>query len=181
VPTGTLVGLTRTAAQLALTLSPTIARLPWPVDVAYATPPTAQQVLGWSVDGRLWSAVPPLTSASLPPGLLAGIFEGQVLTRKPGLYRLFAADAWGDPSKVSRFAPRLRRVAPIRVRRLRSGALVVSTRLSAPSQVLVLPTRRRLLRPGIFPIAVRVRAGTHRLTITAVDPYGRRSRFTLTF
>jgi hypothetical protein len=67
------------------------------------------------------------------------------------------------------------------VRTLRNGAHVVSTRLSAPSQVLVLPTRRRLLRPGVFPVTVRVRAGVHRATITAIDPYGRRSRFTVSF
>jgi GH25 family lysozyme M1 (1,4-beta-N-acetylmuramidase) len=182
VPAGTVVGLTSTTTRLALTLTPPLKQLPWPVDLTYATPPTPQQVLGWSADGRLWSAVAPLTSsAALPTGLLAGTFEGHVLTRKPGLYRLFVANAWGDPSKVSRFAPRLRRVAPIRVRRLKSGALIVSTRLSAPSQVLVLPTRRRLLRPGIFPVSVRARAGTHRLTITAIDPYGRRGRFALSF
>jgi hypothetical protein len=97
------------------------------------------------------------------------------------MFRAFAPNAWGDPRLVSRFAPRLRRVAPIRVRRLRSGAAVVSTRLTAPSQVLVLPTHRRLLRPGAFPVAVRVRAGVHRVTITAVDPYGRRGSFTLSF
>jgi GH25 family lysozyme M1 (1,4-beta-N-acetylmuramidase) len=181
VPAGTLVGLTSTPPQLALALTPARAQLPWPVDVSYATPPTPQQVVGYSTDGRVWSPVVALTSASLPAGLLAGTYEGHVLTRKPGLYRFFVANAWGDPTKVSRFAPRLRRVAPIRVQVLKSGARIVSTRLSAPSQVLVLPTRRRLLRPGAFPVAVRVRAGTHRVTITAIDPYGRRGRFTLSF
>ena len=181
VPVGTVVALSGTATQLTLALTPAVKQLPWPVDVAYATPPTATQVVGYSADGKVWSAVAPLTAAALPTGLLAGTFDGHLLTRKPGSFRLFVANAWGDPRKVSRFAPRLRRVAPIRVKRLRSGALVVSTRLSAPSQVLVLPTHRRLLRPGIFPVAVRVRAGVHRLTITAIDPYGRRGGFTLSF
>jgi hypothetical protein len=181
VPVDAVVVLTRTPTQLTLALTPAVRQLPWPVDIAYATPPSADQVLGYSVDGKVWSAVAPLTSAALPTGILAGTFEGHILTRKAGSFRLFVANAWGDPRKVSRFAPRLRRVAPIRVTRLRGGASVVSTKLSAPSQVLVLPTRRRLLQPGTFPVAVRVRAGVHRLTITAIDPYGRRGHFTLSF
>jgi hypothetical protein len=67
------------------------------------------------------------------------------------------------------------------VKRLRSGAAVVSTRLSVPSQALILPTHRRLLKPGAFPVSVRVKAGVHRVTIVAVDPYGRRGSFTLSF
>jgi len=149
--------------------------------VGLATAPTAQQVVGYSTDGKVWSAVAPLTSASLPAGLLAGVYGGDLLTRKAGSFKLFAANAWGDPRKVSRFAPRLRRVAPIKVKRLRSGAFVVSTRLSTPSQALVLPTRRRLLQPGEFPVTVRVPKTRRSVVITAVDPYGRRATFTLSF
>jgi hypothetical protein len=109
------------------------------------------------------------------------VFQGHVLTRKPGFYRLFVANAWGDPRKVSRFAPRLRRMAPIRVRTLRSGARVVSTRMSTPSQILFQPGRRRILAPGSFPVRIRVRKGTHVVHLVAVDPWGRRGGFTLSF
>jgi hypothetical protein len=167
-------------AQLALTLSPAIGKLPWPVDIAYTTPPDAQ-VVGFSTDGRIWSAVAPLTASALPAGLLAGVFQGHVLTRRPGLYRLFVPNAWGDPRKVSRFAPRLRRVAPVRVTTLRSGAKVVSTRMSTPSQIAFQPGHRRILAPGTFPVRIRVRKGTHVVHLVAIDPWGRRGRFTLSF
>jgi hypothetical protein len=72
-------------------------------------------------------------------------------------------------------------VGPIKVKRLGSGAFVVSTRLSAPSQVLILPARRRLLQPGQFPVTVRVPKTRRSVVITAVDPYGRRASFTLSF
>jgi GH25 family lysozyme M1 (1,4-beta-N-acetylmuramidase) len=179
VPTGTVIALTPTP-YLTLALTPPVQTLPWPVEIQYAAPPVGQ-VLGFSTDGKVWSPVTQLTSDALPAGVLVGFSTDHLLTRRTGMFRAFAPNAWGDPRLVSRFAPRLRRVAPIRVRRLRSGAAVVSTRLTAPSQVLVLPTHRRLLRPGAFPVAVRVRAGVHRVTITAVDPYGRRGSFTLSF
>jgi GH25 family lysozyme M1 (1,4-beta-N-acetylmuramidase) len=180
VPAGSAVGLTVSGAQLALTLSPAIGKLPWPVDIAYTTPPDAQ-VVGFSTDGRIWSAVAPLTASALPAGLLAGVFQGHVLTRRPGLYRLFVPNAWGDPRKVSRFAPRLRRVAPVRVTTLRSGAKVVSTRMSTPSQIAFQPGHRRILAPGTFPVRIRVRKGTHVVHLVAIDPWGRRGRFTLSF
>lgn len=181
VPAGSIVGLATAGNALALTLSPAVATLPWPVDIAYATPPDTTQVVGFSTDGRVWSAVAPVTSAALPTGVLAGVYQGHVLTRKPGLYRLFTANAWGDPRKVSRFAPRLRRVAPITVTTLRSGARVVSTRMSTPSQIFFQPGRRRILAPGTFPVRIRVRAGVHVVQLVAVDPWGRRSGFTLSF
>ena len=181
VPDGTVVALSGTAGELTLGLTPPAQPLPWPVDVAYATAPTDAQVLGWSADGKVWTAVVPLTSAGLPAGVLSGTYGGHLLTRRAGIFHLFTADAWGDPRKVSRFAPRLRRVTPIKVRRLRSGAFVVSTRLSTPSQVLVLPTRRRLLQPGEFPVTVRVPKTKRSVVIKAVDPYGRRASFTLSF
>jgi len=179
VPVGTVVALASTP-RLALTLTPDARLLPWPVKIVYATPP-AGEVVGFSTDGRIWAPVAELESDALPAGLPLGLYGDHLLTRRAGMFRTFTPDAWGDPRKVSRFAPRLRRVAPIKVKRLRSGAAVVSTRLSAPSQVLVLPGRRRLLQPGTFPVRIRVRKGVHRLTVTALDPYGRRGRFTLSF
>jgi hypothetical protein len=183
VPVGTTVTLAPAPAAVALGLAPA-ATLPWPVDLTWASAPTAQ-VVGFSTDGRVWRPVTALTSPTLPAGVLEGAFADgstqHVLTRKAGQFRLFVPNAWGDPSKVSRYAPRLRRVAPIRVKRLRSGALVVSTRMSVPSQSLIVPSRRRLLRPGAFPLKVRVAGTTRRLHVTAIDPYGRRGHFTLSF
>jgi GH25 family lysozyme M1 (1,4-beta-N-acetylmuramidase) len=180
VPAGSAVGLTTSGPQLALTLSPQIKTLAWPVDIAYAAPPDTQ-VVGFSTDGRVWSAVAPLAASTLPSGLLAGVFQGHVLTRRPGFYKLFVPNAWGDPRKVSRFAPRLRRVASIRVTTLRSGVRIVSTRMSTPSQIFFQPGRRRILAPGTFPVRIRVRKGTHVVHLVAVDPYGRRGGFTLSF
>jgi hypothetical protein len=163
-----------------LTLAPTIATLPWPVDLAYATD-YGTQVAAYSTDGRVWRPATPLTSATLPAGVLVGSYAGHILTRKPGLFWLFAPGSWGDPTKVSRFAPRLRRIAPIKVTRLRSGALIVSTRMTTPSQVLVVPSRRRILAPGSFPLKLRVSAHTRTVHVIAIDPYGRRGGFTLSF
>ena len=126
-----------------------------------------------------------LTSPTLPTGVVEGAWNDgtaqHVLTRKAGQFKLFVAKAWGDPTRVSRFGPRIRRVAPVRVKRLRSGAFVVSTRLSVPSQALILPSKRRLLRPGAFPFKVRVAKTSRSVHVTAIDPYGRRGRFTLSF
>jgi GH25 family lysozyme M1 (1,4-beta-N-acetylmuramidase) len=180
VPAGSAVGLAITGARLALTLSPQLVTLPWPVDVAYTTPPDTQ-IVGFSTNGRIWSAVAPLTSSALPAGVLAGVFQGHVVTRRPGFYELFTPNAWGDPRKVSRFAPRLRRVAAVKVKTLRSGARVVSTRMSTPSQIYFQPGRRHILAPGAFPVRIRVRKGTHVVHLVAVDPWGRRGGFTLSF
>lgn len=185
VPIGATVSLGSDGTIVSLGLAPTTT-LPWPVDIAYAAAPAGQDI-GTSQDGRLWTPVGVVTT---PPTLPAGFFTGaytdasgvqHVLTRKAAQFRLFAPGSWGDPRLVSRYAPRIRRVAPIRVQHLRSGAVVVRTRMSVPSQALILPTHRRLLRPGAFPVAVRVRKGLHRVTIFAVDPYGRRGSFTLSF
>jgi GH25 family lysozyme M1 (1,4-beta-N-acetylmuramidase) len=180
VPVGTTVSLANTGATLNLALTPELKTLPWPVSLAYAAG-LQGQVVGYSTDGRVWSPVAPLSAATLPTGLPAGTFADQIVTRKPGLYRLFVPNAWGDPNKVSRFAPRLRRIAPIKVQRLRSGAAVVSTRMTTPSQILLVPSHRRILAPGSFPVKIRVRAHKRTVTLIAIDPYGRRATFTLSF
>jgi len=183
VPVGTTVSLASVPQALALGLAPATT-LPWPVDLSYASAP-AGQVVGYSTDGRIWRPVTALTSPALPAGVLEGAWNDgttqHVLTRKAGRFRLFVPKAWGDPSRVSKYAPRIRRVAPIRVARLRSGAFVVSTRLSVPSQALIVPSKRRLLRPGAFPFKVRVAKTSRQVRVTAIDPYGRRGRFTLSF
>lgn len=177
VPTATTVTLATTKTGIALGLTPA-ATLPWPVDLAW---PLGGQVLGYSTDGRVWRPVTVLTGATLPAGVFLGTYADHIYTRRAAQFRQFVPDAWGDPTKVSRLAPRLRRVAPITVTTLRGGAHVVSTRLMSPSQVLVLPSRRRLLQAGTFPVKVRVPAGRRSVKIIAIDPYGRRGAFTLSF
>lgn len=185
VPVGSTVSLGSDGTIVSLGLAPT-ATLPWPVDITYAAAPAGQDV-GISQDGTIWT---PVGTATAPPALPAGFLTGtytdasgmqHVLTRKAAQFKLFAPGSYGDPRLVSRYAPRLRRVAAIRVQRLRSGAAVVRTRMSVPSQALILPTHRRIMRPGSFPLAIRVRKGVHHVTVTAVDPYGRRGSFTLSF
>lgn len=184
VPVGTTVSLATSGATLQLALAPAASLLPWPVDVAYAAAP-ANQVVGFSTDGKVWSPVAALLSPTLPVGVNVGAYTTggvqHLLTRRAGDFQLFVPNSFGDPTKVSRYAPRLRRIAPIRVRRLRSGALVVSTRMTTPSQILVLPTRRRILAPGSFPVRLRVSGRTRHVTIVGIDPYGRRGSFTLSF
>jgi GH25 family lysozyme M1 (1,4-beta-N-acetylmuramidase) len=183
VPVGTSVSLASTPPAVVLGLDPT-ATLPWPVDLSYASAP-AGQVVGYSTDGTVWRPVTALTSPTLPAGVLEGAYSDgtlqHVLTRKAGQFKLFVPKAWGDPSRVSKFAPRIQRVAPIHVKRLRNGAFVLSTRLSVPSQALIVPSHRRVLRPGSFPFKVRVAKTSRSVHVTAVDPYGRRGHFTLSF
>jgi lysozyme len=170
---------------VSLGLAPTTT-LPWPVDIAYAAAPAGQDV-GTSQDGKIWTPVGAVTAPpALPAGFLTGAYADtsgvqHVLTRKAAQFKLFAPGSYGDPRLVSRYAPRLRRVKGISVTRLRSGAAVIRTRMSVPSQATILPTHRRVLKPGEFPVAVRVKQGVHHVTIYAVDPYGRRGSFTLSF
>ena len=69
--------------------------------------------------------------------------------------------------------------------KLRSGVLVLHTRLSAPSQALIRPGNRRILRPGTFPVTVRAdkhaRGSVVRVQFRATDPWGRVGGFTISF
>ena len=187
LPTTVTLGSDGTALQFGLDPATTLA---WPVDIAYVAAP-AGQIVGVSTDGRVWVPVGAVTSPpQLPAGFLTGAYTSpdgiqHVLTRKAAQFRLFVPNAYGDPRLVSRFAPRLQRVAPVRVTKLRSGVLVVRTRLSTPSQVRVTPGNRQILRPGGFPVAIRVakhlRGTPLRVKIRAVDPWGRVGGFTLSF
>jgi GH25 family lysozyme M1 (1,4-beta-N-acetylmuramidase) len=189
VPNGTVVGLTSvgTAVQVGLTPATT---LPWAIDIAYAGAP-ANRVVGVSTDGRIWSPVGAATAPpNLPTGFLTGAYTSadgvqHVLTRKAAQFKLFTPNAWGDPRFVSRYAPRIRRVAPVKITKLGSGVLVVHTRLSAPSQALITPGRRRILKPGAFPVTVRAgkqpRGSVVRVQFRAVDPWGRTATFGISF
>jgi len=212
VPAGTTVSLApveaaRAAANTAveLGLSPVQKTLPWPVDLAYAAA-SAGSVVGVSSDGFVWRPVVNLAAPLLSGALLQGAYTDSagllhVLTRQAGRFALFRGGAWGDPSRVSRYAPRLQRLAPLQVKRQRDGSLVVNTRLSSASQVqlkvTVTPRRsilrassrlpRTLLAPGSFPVRLHVsgRGLAHgaamRIRLSALDPWGRTGAFTLSF
>jgi GH25 family lysozyme M1 (1,4-beta-N-acetylmuramidase) len=178
VTAGTTVGLESIVAPpslagtaLSLTAGGTQTTLPWPIDVAYASVPSGQ-VVGFSRDGRTWTAVPPLTSSTLQGAQLQGTYTTgavmHVLTRQAGRIAVFTPGKWGDPSRVSPRAPVVRRVTPLRVTRLRDGTLQLITRLSTSSQAhvyaAVLPTNGRqpwILKQG-SQLAIPLGAGSTR-------------------
>jgi GH25 family lysozyme M1 (1,4-beta-N-acetylmuramidase) len=205
VPVGTTVSLGPAGSAVELALAPAQKALPWPVDLAWAAAP-GDSVVGVSSDGVVWRPVVRLATPGLTGALLQGSYVDasgllHVLTKQAGRFALFRPGAWGDPSRVSRTAPRLQRLAPLQVKRQRDGTLLVTTRLSTPSQVrlkaTVVPRRailrtgtrlpRTLLAPGSFPVRLHVSArGLHtgtvmRIRLAAVDPWGRPGAYTLSF
>jgi GH25 family lysozyme M1 (1,4-beta-N-acetylmuramidase) len=168
--------------------------LPWPVDIAYATPP-ASGVFGYSTDGKVWLPAATLASAALPAGDTAGVFNDgtttHVLVSAPVRIAVFAAGKWGDPSLVAAGPPTVSRTALLRVRRLADGSVLVGTRVSVVSQAhlyvgLVGSATRQslLLHPGVVPVSVRARLKrgvTAHLRVAAVDPWGRRAALVVTF
>src|SRR5207302_11087747 len=93
VPTGSTVSLAASGKGLLLGVSPTVAQLPWPVDLAYAAAP-AGDVVGYSSDGRVWLAAARLPAPVLPPGQIAGTYSdaaglAHVLLRAPRRVALF--------------------------------------------------------------------------------------------
>ena len=171
--------------------------LPWPVDIAYATAPPAGSVVGYSVDGTIWRTPEMLAGASLPAGDVAGMYTDSatglvhVLVDQPVRLAAFAAGRWGDPSLVADGLPTVYRNGPLTAKRLRSGVVVVRTRVSVASQVHLyvglaggVTHEKLVLQPGNVPIAVRVRTKpgvTAHLRIAAVDPFHRRAALLLTF
>ena len=145
VPVGSTVTLSAADQQpalagtgLALDIEPAVSLLEWPVDIGWASAP-ADQVVGFSTDGRVWAPVSALTGTTLPLGLLTGTYvDGttlHVLTERPGQFAVFAAGKWGDPTLVSQYAPALRRLVPVKVTRLPRGVLLLTSQLSVDSQV----------------------------------------------
>jgi GH25 family lysozyme M1 (1,4-beta-N-acetylmuramidase) len=227
VPTGTSVSLDpgETAPAIAgtgvaVTFSPGQSTLPWPIDVAYAAAP-ADQVVAFSRDGKIWSAITPVTTPSLPGTVLQGTYSAggmlHVLTRQAGRIALFRPGRWGDPQRISPKAPVIRPMAPVNVSRRPDGTLLLVTRLSTSSQshlyATVLPTKGiappilksgsrfsiplgggatrtvqvLVLRSGGFPVRLRLSGrglasrAVVRIQVSALDPWGRRGRFILSF
>jgi len=145
----------------------------------------------------VWRVAPPLDSPALPVAQLVGRFVDaagltHVLLRAPIRLALFEPGSWGDPTLVAAGLPTPKRASPLRVRRLRGGAVEVTTRVSVPSQARLLvnvprkvPARRsQVLHPGAVPVRVRLklaRGARATLRIVATDPYGRRATLVLPF
>jgi GH25 family lysozyme M1 (1,4-beta-N-acetylmuramidase) len=112
----------------------------WPVEVDYAAAAPAGTVLGYSTDGRVFAAVPELSSPVLPKkqevgASLAADGTAQVLTRTPLDLSLFTPGAWGDPTYTSPTGPSLTSEVPLRaIVRSSDRTVLVLTRLSAPEQ-----------------------------------------------
>ena len=197
VPAGSTVSLAASGKGLLLGVTPAVAQLQWPVDLAYAAAP-AGDVVGYSIDGRVWLAAPRLQTPTLPLGQIAGTYAdaaglAHVLLRAPLRVALFQPGLWGDPSLVAAGLPAPRLVTALQVRRQSDGSLLLTTRVSLPSQAHLWigvqgPARQSLiLKPGTVPLRVRVsgrrlrRGAVAHLRIAARDPWGRRAALVVTF
>jgi hypothetical protein len=198
VPTGSTVSLAASGKGLLLGVSPTVAQLPWPVDLAYAAAP-AGDVVGYSADGRVWLAAPRLQTAALPLGQIAGTYTDaaglvHVLLRAPMRAALFKPGTWGDPTRVAAGLPTPRVVTALRVKRQRAGSLLLTARISLPSQAHLwiglqggVARQSLVLKPGSVPVRLQVSArrlarGTlAHLRIAARDPWGRRAVLVVPF
>lgn len=120
VPVGKTVSLTALGGVLSVAGSEVLLSVPglsskgfrWPLDIAYAKPQPSRTVLGYSTDGRVFHAVPPLQPAQLQPGTAVGWFGDSsnlvhVLTTTPLELALFGRGAWGDPTYTSPAGPAL--------------------------------------------------------------------------
>ena len=162
VPTGTSVSLRAAdgapalpGTGVSLGLAPARAKLPWPLDLAYAAAP-ANQIVGFAKDGRVHLPVGTLGGRTLPAGLANGAYADgstlHVLTRQAGRIALFHAGRWGDPRRISVRAPVIRRLSSLRVARLSNGAAMLTTRLSTSSQTHLYATVLRT--HGTHPLIV---------------------------
>jgi GH25 family lysozyme M1 (1,4-beta-N-acetylmuramidase) len=117
---------------------------PWPVDVSYTAPQPAQTVLGYSTDATIYSPVPALPSPSLPTGNTIGSYvqDGllHVLTRIPVRLALFPQGKWGDPRRTSVEGPALAQQTPVKLLKRKDKSVLVLTRLTTKSQVLLFAT-----------------------------------------
>ena len=190
VPAGSTVSLTTSGRGLRLDVSPTLAQLPWPVDIAYAAPTTG--IVGTSTDDKVWHVAPHLLTPALPVAQLTGTYADgagltHILLRTTGRVALFVPGSWGDPSLVAAGPPKPRLVGTLHAKRLHNGVVVVTARVRLPSQALVLVNipgktsvkRSQARRPGIVPVSVSVsgrrlpRGTPASLRVAARDPYGR--------
>jgi len=198
IPTDSTVSLVPIGKAIAFSVAPTVAQLPWPVDVALAA--TNGDVVGYSPDGVAYRPAPALGTSILPATKQAGTYVDSanvthVLLRQSARIELFTPGGWGDPRLVSAGPPKARLVGRLHVARLRSGAVVVTGRVLVPSQALLTinvagktsARRTRLTRPGGVSVHVAI-AGSHlargalaTLRVAAKDPYGRAATLLVRF
>jgi hypothetical protein len=198
VPVGSTATLALSGRGLLFSVSPSIPQLPWAVDLTYTVPTTG--VVGTSSDNKVWRAAAHLATPALPVAELTGTFTDaagltHVLLRTTGRVALFPAGSWGDPSLVATGLPKPRLVGTLHATRLRSGVVVVTGRVSVPSQALLFVNivdrtgvkRSQLRRPGVVPVRVSVsarrlpRGAAATLRIAARDPYGRSAELVTRF
>ena len=198
VAVGSTVSLAASGKGLVLGISPTVLQLPWPVDIAYAAAP-AGYVVGYSADGRVWLAASTLQTPILPLGQIAGTYADaaglvHVLLRAPRRVALFRPGAWGDPTRVAAGLPTPRLVTALRVKRQRDGSLLLTARISLPSQAHLwiglqggAARQSLVLKPGSVPVRLHVsgrrlvRGTLARVRIAARDPWGRRAQLVVPF
>jgi hypothetical protein len=180
---------------VAFSVQPALAKLTWPVELTYSAPST--DVVGYSTDGKVWLPATPLKSDALPVGASVGTFTDaaglvHVVLGITARVRLFAPGKWGDPRLVAAAPPQPRLVGGLHARRLRSGVVVLTSRIVVPSQALLtigVPgrtsnRRRQLLKPGGVPlrIVLRIPRGvTGTVRVAARDPWGRKAQLLAPF
>jgi GH25 family lysozyme M1 (1,4-beta-N-acetylmuramidase) len=154
VPVGRTVSLTAFTGQLTVPGSEVSLSVPglsskgfrWPLDLMYSRQQQARTVLGYSTDGKVYQAVPPLQVGQLPPGTAVGWYVDpnkltHVLTRTPFQLAFFKQGAWGDPTYTSPNGPALATQAPFRaLPHPADHSLLLLTRLVVHSQARVSAT-----------------------------------------
>ena len=171
--------------------------LPWPVDIAYSNAPPAGTVIGYSLDNKVWRPAQPLAAATLPSGDVAGTYTDtttglvHVLVGQPLRLAAFAAGKWGDPALVAAGLPTVYRNGKLIVTRLKSGVVLVRTRVSVASQAHLfvgiaggITRESAVLHPGSVPITLRLhlkRGVKVKLRVAAVDPFNRHAVLLLPF
>jgi GH25 family lysozyme M1 (1,4-beta-N-acetylmuramidase) len=148
VPVGKTVSLTTFAGSLSLPGSEVSLSVPglssqgfkWPLDLSYAAPQPSRTVLGYSTNGKVYQAVPPLQPAQLPAGTAVGWFVDSsnlthVLTRTPFQLAYFKQGAWGDPTYTAPTGPKLTEQTSFEVLpHPADRSILLTTRLSEAAQ-----------------------------------------------
>jgi hypothetical protein len=166
--------LTVPGSEVSLTVPGISKGFKWPLDLAYTQAQPGSTVLGYSTDRRVYHAVPPLQSATLPLGTTVGWYVDSnslthVLTRTPLQLALFKKGAWGDPTYTSPNAPAMKAQVPLEVlphAADRSILLITRISLNAQARVSASVTGAGRTVPVLGKgsrLGVRLRAGTFRL------------------
>jgi GH25 family lysozyme M1 (1,4-beta-N-acetylmuramidase) len=148
VPVGKTVSLTTFAGTLSLPGTEVSLSVPglssqgfkWPLNITYASPQESRTVLGYSTNGKVYQAVPPLQPAQLPAGTAVGWYVDSsnlthVLTRTPFQIAWFKQGAWGDPTYTSPNGPALAKQTPFQaLPHPADRTVLLTTRIAVRSQ-----------------------------------------------